>query len=532
VFVRTINRCKSAAACTVNVAAGTYAIHGGRGPRIQVRDLSQVSIIGVTGQTILSVDGIGGAFQFTNCSDLLIAGLTLDQPRAPFTLGTVAMINGSAVTMSVDLSVYPASGDAWLNQAQGTMAFDVSAGRPEVNALDSYTAAPLTWDAAGAQVTGNYPAAFASQMRVGASYILRHQIYALNAISFNGLLRPTFRELDILSTPGMGIVGQNARDASFSNVRVRKAHGRHMSITADGMHLMNTQGFIVIENCIFEGQGDDGINIPTVYNSVLQKLSPHSVAMGGRNSNTKVVAPSMAVGDAVEFRSRSSFAAYFSTRVAAIDAATHAVSFADPLPARFARFDLVVSSTQQPDSILIRNNTFRNNRARGVLLKQRNALVVGNRFVGCSGPAVQADPDGCFWFEGDVVANWTVADNEISNNNYGPGRQAGDVWLSSCVPAWNADGTPAFQGAAPRGQQPHSSVTVRGNAFYQFSGQAAVSAQGVAGLQLRANSVTWAPSTQPAEATFVSPDCTGVVVAPDNRCSLDYGPALPCSHAP
>jgi hypothetical protein len=241
------------------------------------------------------VDGIGCAFRFTQCTDLTVAGLTLDQPRVPFSLGKVTSVGDGKATMVVNTTMYPATGDSWLNQAQATMEFDVQAGRPAINALDSYSPAPLSWN--GDQVIITAP--FAAQMRLGASYILRHQVYALNAISFSDLVRPRFQDLDILSTPGMGIVGDTARDAIFSNVRVRRTRGRHMSITADGLHIMNAQGFVIIEDCLFEGQGDDGINIPTVYNSVLHKLSPKSVTMGGRNNNTRVVVPSMGVGDSV-----------------------------------------------------------------------------------------------------------------------------------------------------------------------------------------------------------------------------------------
>jgi hypothetical protein len=106
------------------------------------------------------------------------------------------------------------------------------------------------------------------------------------------------------------------------------------------------------------------------------------------------------VCDQVEFRSRRSLVGYFTTRITAIDRQTHAVTFADPLPSQFAIYDLVVSKTQKPDWILIRNNTFTNNRARGLLLKQQNVLVINNHFLGSSGPAIQADPDGCYWFEG------------------------------------------------------------------------------------------------------------------------------------
>ena len=75
------------------------------------------------------------------------------------------------------------------------------------------------------------------------------------------------------------------------------------------------------------------------------------------------------------------------------------------------------------------NNTYRNNRARGQLVKTHNAWMDGNVYEGMSGPAVQADPDGCYWFESTPVFNWTLQGSVITDVNYGPGRQGSDVYL-------------------------------------------------------------------------------------------------------
>jgi hypothetical protein len=133
----------------------------------------------------------------------------------------------------------------------------------------------------------------------------------------------------------------------------------------------------------------------------------------------------------------------------------------------------------------------------------------------------------CGTIEGDTVANWTFKGNEVSNNNYGPGKQNGDVWLDSCVPSWNSDGTPQFHGVAPKGLQPHSSVAILDNSFYQFSGQAAVSAQGVAGLHIHSNKVQWNPDGTAPKANFLTPDSTGVDIT-NNVCEPLKGAAAPC----
>ncbi len=45
------------------------------------------------------------------------------------------------------------------------------------------------------------------------------------------------------------------------------------------------------------------------------------------------------------------------------------------------------------------NNTYKNNRARGQLVKTHNVHIANSRYIGTTGPAIQVFTDGCFWFE-------------------------------------------------------------------------------------------------------------------------------------
>jgi hypothetical protein len=43
------------------------------------------------------------------------------------------------------------------------------------------------------------------------------------------------------------------------------------------------------------------------------------------------------------------------------------------------------------------NNTYRDNRARGQLIKTNDVYVAQSTYDGCTGPAIQVFTDGCFW---------------------------------------------------------------------------------------------------------------------------------------
>lgn len=59
----------------------------------------------------------------------------------------------------------------------------------------------------------------------------------------------------------MGFYGSLTRNIELASVAVAKREGRPMSITADAVHFSSCAGDIVIRDSLFEGQGDDGLNV-------------------------------------------------------------------------------------------------------------------------------------------------------------------------------------------------------------------------------------------------------------------------------
>lgn len=64
-----------------------------------------------------------------------------------------------------------------------------------------------------------------------------------------------------MTPPGMGIYASLTTNIELSGVAVAKKAGRPMSITADAVHFSSCAGEIVIRDSLFEGQGDDGLNV-------------------------------------------------------------------------------------------------------------------------------------------------------------------------------------------------------------------------------------------------------------------------------
>ena len=142
---------------------------------------------------------------------------------------------------------------------------------------------------------------------------------------------------------------------------------------------------------------------------------------------------------------------------------------AAPLPAGVGQWDLVNNAASYADYVevcqllvwpyncfgpglslrvpQVSDCVFKDNRARGALLKSSNVLATRNTFDHTTGPAIKTEtdggwgnlsgcwralcrpsrpvedpvclcPTGCYWFEGHPVRNWTVVGNTFIGCNY------------------------------------------------------------------------------------------------------------------
>lgn len=151
----------------------------------------------------------------------------------------------------------------------------------------------------------------------------------------------------------------------------------------------------------------------------------------------------------------------------------------------------------------------------------------GCRFNHTTGPGVEVITDGCYWFESGPVRNWTVRDCTFLGVNYATAAQAGDVYLSVCVPDRVTPGPPTTTGHAPAVGQAHRGVTVVGCTFIQDQGEAAVDVTNVAGLNVTGNVVS--ATVAPTNGNFIATTSVDVAVG-GNRCSVGGGRGAAGTH--
>jgi hypothetical protein len=109
--------------------------------------------------------------------------------------------------------------------------------------------------------------------------------FQMSAVSLydSGDLR--FIQCAIHSSPYMGIAGgDRQRGFSFEDLTVTPSQGRHMSTTADGVHLTGVLGDVIFDRATFEALGDDAINMAEVWDTLTAATSASSFSMAGGDS--------------------------------------------------------------------------------------------------------------------------------------------------------------------------------------------------------------------------------------------------------
>jgi hypothetical protein len=427
--------------CTVALSAGTYPLqHAPFATAFNLNSPTSLSIMGAGDATLLQPADIGNLFSVSGGSDVAFQSFSVDLLRVPYTYGLVientpqgALLQFDATGLySINLTRWP-----WLGRAQSALGYDPEKGRPsappnvtDIYALDnpiSLVYLSTTGASAVVRVEG-------TQLPVGRWQILRHQVYAYNAFNLYGTKGVRVQNVSLLSLGGMGVYADGVSGGiTIDGLSIRKLPGRPLSICADGVHLSNTRGGRVrITNSVFEGQGDDGINVPTIFQQV-GWLRGDGLAFQVQARNQPVPAPPLfAAGAAVNFFNVSSIAPLGQGQVASIGA-NNTVFLAAPAPAGVGLFSLVNNAGMYADEVEVTHSLFRNNRARGALLKSSNVYAAYNTFDGCSIAAAKTEVDACYWYEGHPVTNWSFIGNIVREVNYWSPDQ-GDVRIDNAVP--------------------------------------------------------------------------------------------------
>lgn len=258
--------------------------------------------------------------------------------------------------------------------------------------------------------------------RAGNQLIFRHHPRTAPAVYAVDSRDIVSKEIRIHHAAGMGFLAERCENVSLNRLGVfpRGETGRLFSVAADATHFVNCSGLIRLKDCRFENQMDDGINIHGFYAVVCGKPDPYRVQLGWGHEMQEGV-PLAKEGDELAIMRADELWPFWRGRVRKVrtdEEGKMEVETEEPLPP-LPEGRLVAENLTRSPKAYVENCVFRGNRARGVLLTCREAVVERCLFE-TSGAAVYLEGEAEYWYESGAVRELVLRNNRFMNCSYVP----------------------------------------------------------------------------------------------------------------
>lgn len=502
----------------IEIPKGRYDLRADGNPRNRgmLFPVTRTDGLTIRGQGAeLMMSGIAGIFSFTECQNITVEGLTVDWDRPGFSQGTVIAASPKQFDVQVE-AAFPVQGG---EPVTSFLSYDPATRRPDGGDLDVYNSVDKT-ELVSPQVLRvflqrNIP------VKVGTLLVLRHQTYGPGVFRFHRCADVRVSDTTVFTCPGMSLVGSISTNISLQryNVLIRPGTSRMMSATADATHFGGCKGTVSLEDCVFEGMGDDGVNVKSgLYLTVKERVDDHTVLC---QHNLKMVDVPDA-GDDLELSHQETLLPFATNRVvsASLEAGPekiHRLTFAEALPAELRAGDVLGNASRVP-KLRISRCTVRGNRARGVLCQTRDAVIEDCTFRNCTGPGVLVLTETTHFFESIGTRNVTVRNCLFENCNQG----AATAEAPLAVLAW------LKENSYPPQPGVHRDVTFEGNRIIG-SASSGIFAVAVDGLTVRKNVIEQSclkPRDENGWSAIRVLDCARVVIAGNDIDPSKQGAAM------
>lgn len=254
----------------------------------------------------------------------------------------------------------------------------------------------------------------------GETYILRHYVYDGTVFNLRDYSKNiTFDNVSIYGSAGMAYICEGNCSHfqiinSFVGINPTHKDRNCVSMTADAIHIVNTDGCFNISGCDISRMGDDAINV----HDGLGYVS----AVNGNTLTVIASAMRLKAGDTLAFKNDKFENTDLTAKIISvkdIDRITKEVVI-EALPESVAEGWTAYNTECNSGNYVIRNNYFHDNRARGLLLQSSNGLCENNRFYKTMAQAIKIvmDIEPTLWQEGTGVDNLIIRNNTFEKCNY------------------------------------------------------------------------------------------------------------------
>ena len=257
------------------------------------------------------------------------------------------------------------------------------------------------------------------------------------------------------SCHGMGFLAQTCHNITLDGFNTLRHGDQYYTANADATHFVNCTGVVTVENCTFEGQLDDALNIHGMYIRI-ERIGDGEIFVREVHSQAKGIRV-LRAGDRIQVLHPKTLIPYAQKTVKVAEYINE-----DSIRLVFEEGNdgitetgHVLESLNRVADLIFRNNIVRHNRARGMLIATKGKVVIENNYFNTSGCAILFQSDGEFWFESGGVYDVDIRNNLFDSCRYSPWGNA----IIDCTP----------RPAEDEGKYFHKQISVTSNRFVMIN---------------------------------------------------------------
>lgn len=456
----------------------------------------------IIGKKNLTIDGGGATFIFhgeivpfilDGSENVTIKNCSIDWKRPFYSQGEIVRVDDDGIEVKMDRDKYPYhlegetilfDGEGWSSTFhEGVFEMDVKTGGPAWRSGDSLGQYIAPKDFCITQVDENtirFNNRFVRKAVVGNILLMRHYQRHCPGIYLFHAKDTCIENVNLYHCGAMGVLGQFADGVHLKNLTVQPTpgSGRFFSVTVDATHFCNCRGMIRIEDCRFENQMDDPINVHGIFSRIKERVDEHSVLAELVHPDQYGVEIGLP-GDRINLVRSDTLLPYATLeieRTELLDSQFVRVVFKEKLPDELRERDALENMDWMPD-LHVSGCFSHNNRARGYLISTPGKVLIEDNYIASSGAALKICGDAYYWFESGAVHDMVVRNNTFGDSCYG-----------NC-PEWGRaiiDIDPELEDPWANLECYHRNIRIEGNTFKTFD-SAILYARSVEGLVFKDN---------------------------------------------
>jgi len=264
----------------------------------------------------------------------------------------------------------------------------------------------------------------------------------------------------VLDAGGMALIVERTNNIDLNNFNVTSAEGRYVATRADATHFVGCKGLIKVENSILEHMLDDGINVHGAYVNVDSYLGNNQFIASISHFQQMGLVFGEA-GDEIAILSRETVLPFFKTSIKSVREINEKrfVITLNDIPKNMPTGPLSFENLTWNPDVVIRNNQFRENRARSALITTKGKVLIENNYFNSQMHGILIEGDNKKWYESGAVQDVTIRNNIFDNIGFS-GKAAYPLFAAPMLTPQQRIGEGHY----------HKNIKFTGNTIHSFNG--------------------------------------------------------------